>query len=101
MSHMRTQTTAQGAPPARRSRKSTRTTPAEKKSQPAGASQTVHVDLGARSYDIVVERGLLSHVGPKIAAALGLKGGAGGRTAAVVVNPKVEHYYGKTIYASL
>ncbi|HEX5324105.1 MAG TPA: 3-dehydroquinate synthase [Capsulimonadaceae bacterium] len=65
------------------------------------AAHVVHVDLGARSYDIHVERGLLDQLGPYALKSLGLKGDAGGRVAAVVVNPKVEHYHGKAIYQSL
>jgi 3-dehydroquinate synthase len=59
------------------------------------------VDLGARSYDILVERGILGRLGPNIVKSLGLKGDADGRVAAVIVNPKVEHYHGKAIYESL
>lgn len=69
--------------------------------KPAGSSQTVRVDLAERSYDIRVERGILSRLGKEALKALSIKGDAGGRIAAVVVNPKVEHYHGKGIYESL
>ncbi len=70
--------------------------------RPKSSSKTVHVGLGSRSYDIRVERGLLERVGPAMLDCLGLpKSGAEGRVAAVLVNPKVEHYYAKKVYPSL
>ena len=68
---------------------------------PGAGPQTVRVDLGARSYDIRVERGMLGRLGKDALKALSIKGDAGGRVAAVVVNPKVEHYHGQAIYDSL
>jgi 3-dehydroquinate synthase len=60
----------------------------------------VKVKLGQRSYDIVVRRGIIDNVGGEIVSRLGLPGGQG-RTAVVLINPKVEHYYGEQIYKSL
>lgn len=57
--------------------------------------RTVRVELGERSYDISIERGLLNKVGPMMKA-LGLKG-----MAAVVTNPTVAALYGDTVVKSL
>ncbi len=65
----------------------------------AAPSQQVRLDLGARSYDILVRRGLLSRLGAELAARLG--DGPSGRTAVVLSNPKVELYHGEGVYASL
>lgn len=57
--------------------------------------RTVRVELGERSYDISIERGILKDVGP-MTAALGLKG-----RAALVTNPKVNALYGDIVVKSL
>src|SRR3990170_528699 len=57
--------------------------------------RTVRVELGERSYDISIERGLLKETGP-MTAALGLKG-----RAALVTNPTVNALYGDTVVKSL
>ena len=57
--------------------------------------RTVRVELGERSYDITIERGLLKETGP-MTAALGLKG-----RAALVTNPTVNALYGDTVVKSL
>lgn len=102
MSIQTTGTTTAARPRRAGTRASTPTvTKGKKDSKQGGASQTVRVDLGERSYDIRVERGILNDLGKEALKAIGIKGDAGGRTAAVVVNPKVEHYHGKAIYESL
>ena len=63
-------------------------------------SDTVHVHLGERSYDILVKRGALANIGAHVLVSLGLSDG-GGRTAAILINPKVDLYYGKAIIDSL
>lgn len=68
--------------------------------QQEGGGQLVHVELGSRSYDIVVRRHLVRELGAEIVRGLGLSDGEG-RKAAVLINPKVDHYYGKDIYSSL
>lgn len=60
----------------------------------------VRVELEARSYDIIVRRHIARDLGPEIVRGLGLPDGQG-RTAAVLINPKVDHYYGEDIYRSL
>jgi len=60
----------------------------------------VHLDLGDRSYDILIRPGVLDDLGPAICRATGHPDG-GGRTAVVVTNPKVELYFGKQTVASL
>ena len=70
------------------------------KSRGRKAKGVVHVALGDRSYDIVVKRGVIREIGSEIVTRLNLPDGQG-RTAAVLINPKVEHYYGKAIYESL
>lgn len=57
--------------------------------------RTVRVDLGERSYDISIERGVLNEAGPMMKA-LGLRG-----RAAVVTNPTVGALYGDALAASL
>jgi 3-dehydroquinate synthase len=61
-------------------------------------TQTVHVGLGSRSYDILVRRGLLSRLGPQTAARLG---GAEGRLAVVVSSPEIAGLYGEAAAESL
>ena len=56
--------------------------------------------LDQRSYDIRVQRGIINDIGSAVLGGLNLESG-GGRTAAVIINPKVEHYYGKVLYESL
>jgi 3-dehydroquinate synthase len=63
--------------------------------------QRVSVNLAERSYDIVVARGVLDNAGCAIARALGQNGGVAGRTAAIVVNPKVDRIYGPRLVSSL
>ncbi len=62
------------------------------------AAQTVQIDLGSRSYDILVGRGLLKQLGPETAARLG---GAKGRLAVVVSSPEIARLYGKMATESL
>ena len=62
--------------------------------------KSVRVQLDKRSYTIRVERGLISDIGGALQKHSKLGPGAG-RTAAVLLNPKVEHYYGQNIYDSL
>lgn len=57
--------------------------------------RTVRVELGERSYDISIERGILKEAGPMMKA-LGLKG-----SAAIVTNPTVAALYGDTVVRSL
>ncbi len=61
----------------------------------ASLPDRVTVDLGARSYPIIIGSGVLSHVGDHIATVLGP--GA----AAVVTNPTVGKLYGDLVTASL
>lgn len=61
-------------------------------------STSVNVDLGARSYEILVRRGLLRDLGPELAARLPC---SSGRAAVVLTNPKVELYHGDVVYRSL
>jgi 3-dehydroquinate synthase len=63
-------------------------------------SYNVHLDLGARSYDILVERGLLARAGQEIAQRVA-GGDPAGRAAVVITNPKVELYHGKAVMDSL
>ncbi|MDR3710597.1 MAG: 3-dehydroquinate synthase [Capsulimonadaceae bacterium] len=60
----------------------------------------VRVELETRSYDIIVRRHIIRNLGAEIVNNLGLPDGQG-RTAAVLINPKVDHYYGQDIYNSL
>lgn len=55
----------------------------------------VTVELGARSYPIIIKEGVLPSVGRRLTR-LGFKG-----RAAVVTNPLVARLYGKTVMASL
>lgn len=80
-----------------RTRKRTGNTPAEA-GDTSTSPYTVRLDLGARSYDIIVKRGSLPKLGEEIAKAIG---NVQGRTAIVVTNPKVDLYHGKTVKASL
>ena len=63
-------------------------------------SGTVHLDLGSRSYDIVVRRGALSTIGADVARVC-CAGEPDGRTAVIVSNPKVDLYHGSLVAASL
>lgn len=56
---------------------------------------TVKVDLGARSYEIIIESGILPRVGALIAGVLG------GRTALVVTEAKIGKLYGREVLDSL
>ncbi|WP_367872371.1 3-dehydroquinate synthase [Luteolibacter sp. Populi] len=56
---------------------------------------TVHVDLGARSYDVMVENGLLARAGEAIRAA-GLKG-----RAAIISDETVARHHGAALSAAL
>ncbi|MDB4639798.1 3-dehydroquinate synthase, partial [Akkermansiaceae bacterium] len=56
---------------------------------------SVHVDLGDRSYEILVEPGLLSQTGERILAA-GLKG-----RAAIITDTNVAPHYLEKVEASL
>ena len=60
----------------------------------------VHLELGPRSYDILVRRGLLTQAGPEIAARLE-GGNVRGRLAVVFTHPKVNLYHGETLRKSL
>jgi len=62
--------------------------------------QQVHLELSDRSYDIVVERGVLERIGEEIAKRVA-PGGVDGRTAVVVTNPKVDLYHGEQVRESL
>ena len=62
-------------------------------------THTVHVNLGSRSYDILVKRGLLRQLGPKTAACLG--GSGDGRLAVVVSSPEIARLYGAAVLESL
>lgn len=64
------------------------------------ADHDVHLDLGPRSYDILVRRGLLADTGAEIAARLA-GGRSAGRLAVVISNPKVELYHGPVVTKSL
>lgn len=74
--------------------------PSGQKSTQKTAGQNVHLDLGTRSYDIVVRRGLLPAIGSEVAQACA-NGDGHGRTAVVVSNPKVDLYHGNTVVSSL
>ena len=64
------------------------------------AGHDVHLDLGPRSYDIRVRRGLLAQAGPEIAHCVA-GGEAQGRLAVVITNPKVSLYHGEAVTRSL
>jgi 3-dehydroquinate synthase len=63
-------------------------------------AKTVCVKLDKRSYNIVVRSGIVDDLGRAILRNLKLASGSG-RTAAVLINPKVENYYGDRIFSSL
>jgi len=63
-------------------------------------SQKVHISLDCRSYDIIVRPHVIRDLGAQMVRGLGIADGEG-RTAAVLINPKVDNYYGKEIYQSL
>ena len=67
----------------------------------ASKSQTVRVNLDRRSYNVFVERDILKKLGQIILKDLKIGTDAGGRVAAVLINPKIEHYYGKQVQESL
>lgn len=64
------------------------------------AAQNVHLDLGSRSYDIVVRRGALAELGAEISRAC-CQGDPKGRAVVVVSNPKVDLYHGSMVESSL
>ena len=66
----------------------------------SSSSNLVSVSLGPRSYDIVVERGLLARVGGETARRVA-GGEGGGRLAAVITQPRIAKLYGKTVTDSL
>lgn len=61
-------------------------------------TQTVRVGLEGRSYDILVGRGLLQHLGTELAARLG---GGAGRLAVLVGSPEIAALYGDAAGESL
>ena len=61
-------------------------------------TQTVRVGLEGREYDILVGRGLLSRLGPELAARLG---GGAGRLAVIVSSPEIAALYGGVATESL
>ena len=61
-------------------------------------TQTVTVNLGSRSYDIIVKRGALGRLGAETAARLG---GADGRLAVIVSSPDIAQLYGGAATESL
>jgi len=67
----------------------------------APKAQTVRVNLDKRSYNIYVERNILPRLGSILLKDLELGSDAGGRIAAVLINPKIENYYGKIVQTSL
>ncbi len=71
------------------------------KSPTAPKPETVRVNLDKRSYNIYIERNSLSKLGSIVLKDLKLTSGAEGRVAAVLINPKIENYYGKIVQASL
>ena len=60
--------------------------------------QTVTVDLGPRSYDILVERGSLGRLGAETAERLG---SGAGRLAVIISSPEIAALYGKAASESL
>ncbi|MGO8672294.1 MAG: 3-dehydroquinate synthase [Capsulimonadaceae bacterium] len=62
------------------------------------APHNVRLNLGPRSYDIVVRRGSLCTLGDALAKVLGE---TAGRVAMVVSNPKVDLYHGRVVQQSL
>jgi 3-dehydroquinate synthase len=71
------------------------------KSPASANTQTVRVNLEGRSYNVYVERDILRSLGKIILTDLGIKNDSAGRTAVVLMNPKIEHFYGKTVRESL
>jgi 3-dehydroquinate synthase len=67
----------------------------------SASGERVRVELGERSYEIVVAGGALDRAGVEIAAALAGKAGPDGRTAAILVNPAVHRRYGMRLESSL
>jgi len=63
-------------------------------------SHTVHVHLGDRSYDILVERGLLARLGTEVAARV-FGGKAEGRQAVIFSDHTIYRRYGKAAAQSL
>jgi len=63
-------------------------------------SHKVHVDLGPRSYDILIEPGILEKVGQEISSRL-TDGKTEGRTVVLLTNPKVDLYHGTPVNTSL
>ena len=57
---------------------------------------TVHVDLAERSYDVIVEAGILSNAGEFIT-----KSGLAGRRAAIISDETVARLHGGTLISSL
>ena len=64
------------------------------------STRTVLVNLADRSYDILVGRGLLSQVGPEVAARSG-GGQVEGRQAVIFSDHRVYRLYGKAVAQSL
>lgn len=60
--------------------------------------QTVKVNLGSRSYDILVGRGCVARLGAEAAARLE---SAAGRLALVITSPEIAELYGGTVQNSL
>ncbi len=60
-------------------------------------TQAVHVNLGERSYDILVGRGMLARMGAETAARLG----GDGRLAVIVSSPEIARLYGGAVSDSL
>lgn len=58
--------------------------------------ETIHVNLGADSYDIEIEKGLLSHVGPKVRALL-----PKAEKIAVITDDTVDALYGEKLETML
>ncbi len=63
-------------------------------------THTVSVRLGDRSYDILVERGLLAHLGAEVAARVA-GGQAEARLAVIFSDHRTFRLYGKAVVQSL
>ncbi len=63
-------------------------------------ASVVSLQLGPRSYDIIVERGLLARVGQEIAERIA-GGEGGGRLAVIVTQPNIANLYAETVTGSL
>ena len=61
-------------------------------------AQSVHLNLGERSYDILVERGILPRLGSETAARVERPDG---RLAVIITQPKVDLYFGDAARESL